>query len=242
MKIAGLLLNNLPVIETLAQLIPGGRVSHLAYDGDTLRANILIPDTLRKEDDSDYGGGISVLNNETGRYPYVQRPFVFRSICFNGNVWDRADGIEVRKYHKGDINWNDFREAIVLNLQRQIPLVHENIAKVLGLKNIPLSEMEIQQAIVTVGERERMTNKLCQAWHEGFKTEAANTKPGSKSVLLSAFGVVQGLTRAAQVGNLEGQEMMETLSAKLVDGNWDRLMTAARMTDADKVQKVLALP
>lgn len=224
-------INNLPVIETLAELIPGGRVSHLRWDGDTFRANILIPDTMRTENDSDYGGGISVLNNETGRYPYLQRPFLFRAICFNGNVWDRADGFEFTRYHKGTIDWNDFREGVTLNLARQIPLVHENIMKVLALKDIGIRSDEQRQAIVHIGDVNRMSNKLCQAWHEGVKAEGWN----------SAFGLVQGLTRAAQLQTLTSQELMETLSTRLIEGNWDRLLSSARGVDESTVEKVLVL-
>lgn len=231
-------INNLPLIETLRDLVPGGRVSHLGYDGDTFRANILIPETIRTEQDSDYGGGISVLNNETGKFQYRQRPFVYRHICRNGCVWDRADGTEFRKLHFGkSFDWAEFRQAIVLNLQTQIPLVQQHVDRMLSLKGLPVTQQEIEAAIVYVGQREGMTKKSIRAWNEGFRVELAEAK--TAKAILNAFGVVQGLTRAAQSVGLEMQETMETLSARLVEGNWDKLFTAARTLERAEVEAVL---
>jgi len=231
-------INNLPIIETLNDIVPGGRASHLHYDGDTFRANILIPDTLRKEDDSDYGGGISVINNETGRFAYRQRPFVFRAICCNGNVWGRKDGFEFNRRHLGTIDWKEFRKSVILNLQKQIPLVQENINKILALKGIPVTEQDIQQAIVYVGRREQLTKGVQIGWYQGFQTELKAAK--SAKDILSAFGLVQGLTRTAQEQPGETQELLETLSARLTDGNWDRTFVAARnAVEADVAKKVL---
>lgn len=222
-------INNLPVIETLGDIIPGGRISHLNYDGDTFRANILVPDALRAESDSDYGGGISTLNNETGRFPYRSRPFVFRSICFNGNIWDREDGVEFSRRHLGKLDWNEFRKNAVLNIQRQIPLAVQHIDEVLALKKVPVSQVEIEQAIIYLGRREKLTQELARDWYEGFKVELAAAK--SSKDILSAFGVVQGLTRTAQKDRtLEVQELLETLSAKLISKtNWDRTLSVARV-------------
>lgn len=235
-------INNLPIIETLADILPGGRVSHLHYDGDTLRANILVPDCLRAEDDSDYGGGISVLNNETGRFMYRSRPFVFRAICMNGNIWDRADGVEFNRRHLGTIDWAEFRKQVVLNVQRQIPLVQANIEKVLALKGLPVTQQEIEQAIVYVGRKERLTLGQTRSWHRGWGTEVSLGGSADSVVKLhSAFGIVQGLTRGAQEHEFEAREMMETLSARLIDGNWDRVMVAARNdVSADEAKEVLA--
>lgn len=233
------MLNNLPVIKELAELVPGGRVSHLHYNGDTLRANILIPDTIRKESDSDYGGGISVLNNETGRLPFVQRPFLFRAICRNGCIWDRRDGVELLQYHRGSIDWAQFRQQIVLNVQRQVPLVQKNLEAMLQLKGVAVTADDARRAIVSLSQREKMADRAAQAWYEGFKTELAAAR-GAQGIL-NAFGIVQGLTRAAQDQGMEGQEQMEALAGRLVDGNWDRMLTASRSVEAQTVEKVLAL-
>lgn len=223
-------INNLPVLETLGDIVPGGRVSHLDYDGDTLRANILVPDSLRQENDSDYGGGISVLNNETGRFPLTSRPFVFRAICMNGNIWDRKDGVEFNRRHIGTVTWAELRKLLVMNIQNQIPLVQKNIEKVLNLKGLPVSEQEIQQAIVYVGRRERLTQKVQRSWWEGYETEPFQ----------SAFGLIQGLTRGAQTQEFETRELMETLSARLIDGNFDKTLSAARNAiSADEAKEVL---
>ena len=233
-------------------------MSHLSYNGDTFRANILIPDTVRKESDSDYGGGIGVLNNETGEFTYRQRPFVFRAICFNGNIWDRADGFEFNRRHIGTIDWAEFRKVMIMNLQEQIPLVQKNIEKVLALKGIPITQQEIEGTIVYLGKRQTMTDKQVRGWYDCFKVElqdAYDKVEGSFALkeqstidraannlndVISPFGIVQGLTRSAREGSLEAQEMMEAYSARLIDENWDKVLSAVRATtDQEKVEKVL---
>lgn len=229
-------IDNLPILKILAEVVPGGRLSHMRYSGDTFRSNILIPDVCREENDSDYGGGISVLNNETGGGAYRQRPFVFRHICCNGNVWDRKDGFRYAKVHKGEIVWNTLKASIVDNLNRQIPIVNDLITKVLSLKTVTLTESEIKKAVVFITDRELLSRKVAQSWYEGFKVEANTSMTGS---MFSAFGVVQGLTRAAQDQTLELQELMESLSGRLISSNWDNLAASAQTVDDKRVDKVL---
>lgn len=224
-------INNLPVIETLNDIIPGGRVSHQFYNGDTFRANILIPESIRTESDSDYGGGISVLNNETGQLTFRSRPFVFRHVCWNGNIWDKAEGIELTRKHIGNINWKEFRRNLVLNLNEQIPLVQERIDKVLSLKGLPVTEQDIEKAIIYVGQKEKLTQEVMRDWNVGVQQE--RTQSG-KELINTAFGIVQGLTRSAQRQDIEVQDLMETLSGRLVESKWDRLLSSAKVAITDE--------
>ena len=54
-------------LEQVKNIVPGGRLSHWRGDSDTIFGNVLIPDTIREEDDSDYGGMVSVSNCEIGK-------------------------------------------------------------------------------------------------------------------------------------------------------------------------------
>ena len=52
-------------LETLQEFMPEGRLSHWKGDEDTIYGNILLPDTILDygtDDDSDYGGMISIGN------------------------------------------------------------------------------------------------------------------------------------------------------------------------------------
>lgn len=79
-------------LELLSQVLPGGRLSHWRGNADEIFGNILIPDTIREESDSDYGGMISVTNSEIGTARISELPGLFRSICMNGNIWDYVCG------------------------------------------------------------------------------------------------------------------------------------------------------
>jgi hypothetical protein len=57
------IVNNEWLLEVWQRLIPGGRLSHWRGDSDTIYGNILIPDSIREEDDSDYGGFLTLFFN-----------------------------------------------------------------------------------------------------------------------------------------------------------------------------------
>jgi hypothetical protein len=78
------IVNNAWFLDVLSKAIPGGVVSHWKGDADSIFGNVLIPDTIRAEADSDFGGMLSVGNSEIGTRRISSLPSVFRAICMNG--------------------------------------------------------------------------------------------------------------------------------------------------------------
>lgn len=60
------IVNNQWMMEVVRETIPQGMVSHWRGNADNIFGNILIPDSIREEDDSDYGGMLSIGNSEIG--------------------------------------------------------------------------------------------------------------------------------------------------------------------------------
>jgi hypothetical protein len=58
------IVNNAWVMEVIREAVPAGMFSHWRGDADNMYGNVLIPDSIRQEDDSDYGGMLSVGNSE----------------------------------------------------------------------------------------------------------------------------------------------------------------------------------
>jgi len=130
-------ISNAWLLEAFDRLIPDGLVSHFRGDGDTISGNILIPDTVRAESDSDYGGGIGFRHSEVGIFRIAVMPFVYRCICCNGTIWAKLEGKALRKVHLGrEINEEDLFRHITECLHAQIPLVPELIARMQALKDV----------------------------------------------------------------------------------------------------------
>lgn len=94
------IIDNRWFLETLKELIPNGRLSHWRGDADTIWTNILIPDSIRQEKDSEYGGMLSGGNSEIGERNMVTLPSIFRSICMNGCIWGQTKGEMFRVVHR----------------------------------------------------------------------------------------------------------------------------------------------
>ena len=121
-------------LEQIKDIIPAGRLSHWRGDADTIFGNVLIPDTIREEDDSDYGGMVSIGNCEIGKRNVKSLPSVFRAICMNGCIWDQTKGYEIKVRHIGDIDLDQLRLKLRHNIEAQIPLIPQGIERVLGIR------------------------------------------------------------------------------------------------------------
>jgi hypothetical protein len=69
-------LDNLDALEFIADALPSGSnlndalASHFFNNGDDIQGNILLPDYIKEQPDSDYGVGISFRNSEIRKFPY----------------------------------------------------------------------------------------------------------------------------------------------------------------------------
>lgn len=226
-------ITNAWLIEAFNRLVPTGLVSHFRGDGDTISGNILIPDTIRSESDSDYGGGIGFRHSEIGIFRIQILPFVFRAICCNGCIWGALEGVALRKAHLGeDVNEDDLFERIKETIHRQIPLVPELIARMQRLKDVRFaSRIEVIRIIYHLSDSPRIAREQAKAWLRGFREEGAE---------LNAFGIVQGLTRAARNDSTTEASGLEEFAGELVDripSWWSAIRDASRDVTGDALVK-----
>jgi len=108
--------------------------SHIFNDGDDIYGNVLLPDYMKSEPDSDYGVGIAFRNSEIRNSTFKISPFLFRAICLNGMIWGRQDAkgeINVNQRHMGKIDLNELQEQVTRyldSLHEANGHVHENTA------------------------------------------------------------------------------------------------------------------
>ena len=214
------------MIDVLESVVPGGLVSHFRSDnGDSVYFNILIPDSIRAEADSDYGGMLACGNSEIGSRRLSSLPSLFRAICMNGCIWDRQDGTAfVKQVHRGEIDLSELRDEIHANLTAQIPLLTGEIDTMLGLReyhtDLPIQEI-LASAIGTVSQQ--ITKPQADEIRAAYRIEQSDSA-------VNAFDMLQGFTRAAQTFDAQTQERVERAAGEILlwDGSqWSRSSNAS---------------
>ncbi len=231
-------------LDVIKEGIPGGRISHMDFDGDRLRFNSLIPDSIREEDDSDYGGMLSCSNNEVGGGRQKTTPSIFRAICMNGCIWGEVRGGCHSKVHRGNIQLEQLKAAILQNLQAQIPLLPQGIERMLGIRALGTDGVSVPAMVAQVAREYRgiFTKQRAGAIVTAFVEEPGNT----------AFHLVNAFTRAAQnrqyfdgMRQVTIEETAGDLMNRFSDTNrgkdaWDTFKrSAVELRERDKVKAFL---
>jgi hypothetical protein len=238
-------IDNRWLLETLREIVPGALVSHFsATDGsDSVYFNLLIPDSMRAETDSDYGGMLACGNSEIGHRRLKTLPSVFRAICMNGCIWDRVDGVAFTdRVHRGEINLNALKSAIRENLNRQIPLLGDGINRMLATRSIVTDKNELP----VIGA------VLKSLSFPGITKQAADSIVGSfqeqrqlidAPAAISAFDVIQGITAAARSFDCELKENAERVAGVAMfwdKTRWDDVFRSAGSLKTRDLEKLFS--
>ncbi len=209
-------IDNHEAMEMVANALPSlndALASHLFNDGDDIYGNILLPDYMKSEPDSDYGVGIAFKNSEIRNSTFKISPFLFRAICLNGMIWGRMNSeINVNQRHMGKIDLGDLQlqvtQAIKVALtQGNDMLTLLGYAKQVKVKN-PVA------VIAQLARDEKMTIEQGKLWHKGY-LDSLHERHGDVHEK-TAFGIINGLTRSAQDYTGSTREEMETLASKIL--------------------------
>lgn len=224
-------------IETYSKVLPGGRLSHWKGDQDTLFGNILIPDTIRAEDDSDYGGMVSVGNSEIGERKVSSLPSIFRAICQNGCVWGQKTGFGISVVHRGKLDINALYLEIQANIDRQIPLATTAIDRLLGKRDCVWSGKSVLPLLAEVASEFGLGRKLADSLLDAYDQE----KSAAPETANTLFGLVATITRAGQMHDRETWVKLDEVGGILSEyfpDDWDDLTRRARSMNAKKVEKM----
>ena len=228
------IIDNRWYVELLAKLLPDARLSHWRGDSDTLYGNVLIPDTIRAESDSDYGGMLSVGNSEIGERRISSCPSIFRAICMNGMVWGATKGTAIAQVHRGKINLEMLAESIQTNLDKQIPLLPTGIDKLLGLQSMKF-QMSAKPLFAAIAKQYKLTKKQASGTLEAYHVEPA--------FMGTLFGVANAITRSGQ--KLDNAEWLRFdgiggLITSYTKQDFDNLVSVASTLKAKEVDEVFA--
>lgn len=219
-------------IKVLSKLIPGGRLSHFKFsDADTIYGNVLIPDNIREEPDSDYGGMLAISNSEIGTRTLNQRPSIFRAICMNGCIWGETKGDMISQRHI-HINAKDLLKKISNNIQTQIPLLTIKTDDLIKTHN---DKSDCVPQIFALIAKEHNLNKHVAATFINTWIKDANKEK-------SRFGVIDAITRAGQKLDADKYVRCDEIGGKLLNNNkvWQRYNSAGKHLSTEEFKKLVA--
>lgn len=222
--------NNLWYFDVLKMYIPNGRISHFYGDEDTLRCNVLIPDSCRSENDSDYGGMISCGNSEIGTGAIYQYPSVFRAICMNGCIWDQSKGNTIKQVHKGEIDYDKLQRMIRKNIHDSIPLLTTGVDLLLESQGWKLTEgVEMRQVLFKWATENQVSPKNIVAMYSAFNQH-------EKQYNDCAFGLINTITRVGQSVDRNSWDKMG--GSLLIKGRskWESLCNRAKDVTIEDIQ------
>lgn len=233
-------INNEWMMDVIQETIPSGLLSHWRGDSDSIWGNVLVPDSLRHEEDSDYGGMVSISNCEIGTRRIGCVPSVFRAICMNGCIWDQKQGKGIKQVHRGKIDLHALKREIQYCIRQQLDLLPTWMDTMLQTR-----ELTTATSITPVFAQVAIDHKLTRPQARGMLEAAAVEAGLYNSQKQSLFGVINAVTRAAQArtNNTEWANM-EMVAGKLVtmgrDG-WERLTKRAASLTSEQVEAPFAM-
>ena len=218
------------LISVIEKAIPGGLVSHNRGDSDTIFANVLIPDSIRHDTDSDYGGMVSVSNCEIGTRAVGFLPSLFRAICMNGCIWGQAKGVKFNRRHVAIEMSDNFAKLIHEHIVAQIPLIDVVRDAFLQTRfdRIPAGVAPLP-IIYTVAKDFGLSSAEADQWVIEWHNREGKER--------TKFGLLNGLTRAGQSLNNERWVHMDTIAGQLVTEPWGSRIQKAKSVDGSEVEK-----
>jgi hypothetical protein len=249
-------IDNHEVIDMLWDAFPKQDIeqalaSHTFSDKDRMYGNILLPDSMIDVDgDSEYAVGIAFSNSEIGDHVLRITPFLFRAICLNGCIWGRRDStVRVNKKHLGkEIDMDMLRTRIEYVVDVARTQGKPFLEQMMFSKEAPVPGNIVPNVIVHLAKENKLTTAEGRAWFAGFAAEPFD----------NAFGVINGLTRAANLRNEDGKSVfvgdaqwnLQTVASGImtpalnasqdaVKARWAKIVDRARELDSKTVASYL---
>ena len=223
-------------LKSLQQIVPGARLSHWKGDGDTIFGNLLIPDTIREEKDSEYGGMLSIGNSEIGTRRIETCPSIFRAICMNGCIWGQEQGKAIKQVHRGKIDLEKLFAVIKTNLELQIPLLPVGIDMLMKTRELKWSGDSMRPLFAQVANEFSMSKAEATSLLGAYNVERAGTPEYSRTL----FSVVNAITRAGQTFSPQTWVKFDEIGGKLMSfdkSGWEHLTNSAKRLKEKEVEE-----
>lgn len=217
-------IDNAQVMDILRNSLPSNideaLASHIDHDGDDMFGNILLPDYMKSEPDSDYGVGIAFKNSEIRNAAFSVSPFLFRAICLNGMIWGRSNSeIKINQRHMGNIDMVELQEQVRHAIAVALTQGNDLLTLMGHSKKVKVNNVLPTIVQLAKDSQDNFTIEQTKAWHKGY-LDSLHERNGDVHEN-SAFGVVNGLTRAAQNYSGQTREKMEKYASFILSPSID---------------------
>lgn len=216
-------------LRLIRKLIPDGVIKRWYGDQDNIHADILLPDTMVRKTDSEYGGMFHIGNSEIGSLRVMQAASVWRQICTNGMMGWAAEEGGVRKKHIGNIDLNDLANQIRANLEKQVKELPKGIDILLQSQNHEFNGHKPQELLAVIGRENNLSTSQLR--------DIAGEYGNHESTHRNLFGLVNAITRAGQGMKASDTFELDKLGgqlASMTDQQWTRLTNrAANLTEKE---------
>lgn len=226
-------------VELLGTIIPDARLSHWRGDSDTIWGNLLISDTVRAEQDSEYGGMLSIGNSEIGERRVSSVPSIFRAICMNGCIWGQTKGQSIRQVHRGKIDLQELANEIRENLKKQIPLLPAGIDKLLSLREHEYTGVSTKVMVAALARDFKLSKKQAAGVLDAWAIESG----GTPELAQTLFCLVNSVTRAGQTLSNAEWVKFDEIAGEMVgfkEDDFSRIVSKAKNLSVKDVEDTFA--
>jgi hypothetical protein len=189
-----------------------------------------------QDDDTDYGGMVSVGNCEIGKRRITQTPSLFRAICMNGCIWGQTKGKDISKVHRGKIDLDSLKVRIAENIEYQLSILPDGIRKFLDTRSESLNDANVKGVIAAVATDYKLTKRQATESLEQYLAHETHEQ--------NMFGVINAITRAGQVFDNESWVRLDEVGGMLMDtsaSRWTNILARAKTYTDKDFEKVYAL-
>ena len=235
--------NNDWVLETVQKFLPTESLNCVAKDkseDDFLNFDIVIPNTFRSEDDSDYGGMIKVTNSEIGTHRLTIQAGVFRLICTNGAIGFKQAMEAINLVHRGRIDLNHLEYQLKTGIESHILAMPSLIQGFTKMKGMVLGNdgASMTPLFASVAQAYKLTKVEIEATHTGWGIERNETPRYAKTL----FGITNAITRGSQRLPESSWNKLNEVGGKLAsydDGEWRGLQAKANALTVKDTETIL---
>lgn len=194
------------------------RVHRLSYDGDELLCNLVWPGCQRQMGSESFQVGVAIQTSEVGTLRMQVQPWIGRLVCANGLIVCTPTGQAVSKRHVGKIDLNHLASDVRVTVGSALAEASRALVQFSAGRKVTLTDPD--RIIIQLGREHRLTTEQVKGWLLGHEATLSEPTVGE----ISAFSIINGLTRSAQETVLAVERtQLESLAGKLVAPRFDAL-------------------
>lgn len=200
------------------------RVHRLSYDGDELTTSLFWPGSERVVNGEAYRVGVAVQTSEVGTLRLRVSAWIGRLVCANGLIVNSELGEFVSRRHVGRIDMVELAQGVRGAVACAMEKADRALLQLDSSRAIHVGDAD--RAIVQLSRELKLTKGQSRAWLEGHQATLDEPSVGE----VSAFSIVNGLTRGAQNAEFDAttRSYLELLAGRVLAPSLDSSDSAMR--------------